>query len=368
MPYGDDEMNTTTLAFGPVPSRRLGQSLGINNIPPKFCSYSCVYCQVGRTIQTEIEPREFFRPQDIRQAVTARVEAVRQAGERVDYLTFVPDGEPTLDVNLGVAIDSLRPLGIPVAVISNGSLLWREDVRARLGKADWVSLKVDTVDEALWRRINRPCAALSLPLMLDGMLRFAEHFGGELATETMLVAGMNDHPECVAAVADFVARLKPDMAYLAIPIRPPAESNVRSPPEETIVQAYALFKSRLANVECLTGYEGDTFPCTGDAESDLLNITAVHPMREESVRQFLMNAGLDEDFAERLVAQGKLKKVEFAGCSQTIDRRTPVPAGGHLSLQSASALPVKARCRRPRRWPWGQPPCRLAELLRGGRD
>ena len=306
-------MNTTTLAFGPVPSRRLGQSLGINNIPPKFCSYSCVYCQVGRTGQTEIEPRAFFRPEEIRRAVTARVEAVRQAGERIDYLTFVPDGEPTLDANLGVAIDLLRPLGIPIAVISNGSLLWREDVRERVAKADWVSLKVDTVDETLWRRINRPDAALSLPLILDGMLRFAERFDGELATETMLVAGINDHPESVAAVADFVARLKPDIAYLAIPIRPPAESNVRSPSEETIVQAYELFRTKLENVECLTGYEGDTFPCTGDAESDLLSITAVHPMREESVRQFLTNAGLDEAFVEGLVAQGKLKKVEFAG-------------------------------------------------------
>jgi wyosine [tRNA(Phe)-imidazoG37] synthetase (radical SAM superfamily) len=114
-------------------------------------------------------------------------------------------------------------------------------------------------------------------------------------------------------VADFVARLKPAKAYLAIPIRPPTESNVEAPSEETIVQAYDLFQAKFTNVECLTGYEGDAFPCAGDPESDLLSITAVHPMREEAVRQFLANAGLGEGLVERLVGQGKLNKVEFAG-------------------------------------------------------
>lgn len=111
------------IAFGPVPSRRLGQSLGINNIPPKSCSYSCVYCQVGPTRETESAPRAFHPPEEIARAVTARVRAVERAGERIDYLTFVPDGEPTLDANLREAVSLLRPLGYPVAVITNASLV-----------------------------------------------------------------------------------------------------------------------------------------------------------------------------------------------------------------------------------------------------
>ncbi|MFO7742846.1 MAG: radical SAM protein, partial [Anaerolineae bacterium] len=131
------------IAFGPVPSRRLGRSLGINNIPPKICTYSCAYCQLGRTIKMEVERRPFYEPEDILRHVQDKVEKSEGAGEAIDYLTFVPDGEPTLDANLGHEIELLQPLGIKIAVISNASLVWREDVREELGQADWVSLKVD---------------------------------------------------------------------------------------------------------------------------------------------------------------------------------------------------------------------------------
>jgi len=104
------------LIFGPVPSRRLGRSLGINNIPPKSCTYSCVYCQVGPTARTEVVPRAFYAPARIVREVKRHLSRLRERGERVDYLTFVPDGEPTLDDQLGETIERLRPLGIPIAV------------------------------------------------------------------------------------------------------------------------------------------------------------------------------------------------------------------------------------------------------------
>ena len=316
-------MNNTRLAFGPVPSRRLGRSLGINNIPPKHCTYSCVYCQVGVTVETEMAPRHFFPPEVIRHAVEERLATLRRRGERVDYLTFVPDGEPTLDAQLDAAIDSLRPLGVPVAVISNGSLLWREDVRKRLARADWVSLKVDTVDDVSWRRINRAHPALKLTEILDGMLCFAEVFHGTLVTETMLLAGLNDSAAAMGHVADFLARMKPAKAYLAVPTRPPAEPDVRPPPEDAIVRAYTVFQRHLAHVECLTGFEGTDFPCSGDAEQDLLAITAVHPLREDAARQFLKNVGLTEDLLQRLVDQGHLGRVEFSGKRFYVRRHAP---------------------------------------------
>ena len=127
------------IAFGPVPSRRLGRSLGINNIPPKTCSYSCVYCQLGRPTKMQIERLGFYPPQRIFREVLRRVDEAWQTGEAIDYLTFVSDGEPTLDIRLGEAIDRLRPLGKKIAVISNASLLWRTDVRNDLTGADWVS-------------------------------------------------------------------------------------------------------------------------------------------------------------------------------------------------------------------------------------
>ena len=125
-------------SYGPVPSRRLGRSLGINNIPAKACTYSCVYCQVGQTTQMRMERHFFYAPEDIFRDVQSRVARAKEAVERVDYLAFVPDGEPTLDVNLGKEIMLLKTLEVPVGVITNSSLLWRDDVRKELGMAVWV--------------------------------------------------------------------------------------------------------------------------------------------------------------------------------------------------------------------------------------
>ncbi len=178
------------LIFGPVPSRRLGRSLGINNIPPKACSYSCVYCQVGPTTIKDIKPQTFYSPEMIYLEVKQHLDQTNKADEPVDYLTFVPDGEPTLDSRLGESIERLRVLGIPIAIISNASLIFRESVRDTLAMADWVSLKIDAVQDKLWREINRPHASLNHQSILDGMLKFASEFKGTLATESMLIQGL----------------------------------------------------------------------------------------------------------------------------------------------------------------------------------
>ena len=127
-----DLQNTATLAFGPIPSRRLGRSLGINNIPLKTCSYSCVYCQVEKTTNITIGRKSFYKPEDLSGAVRRKVDEVAVINERIDYLTFVPDGEPTLDLNISNEISFLKQIGIPTAVITNASLLWRDDVKEDL--------------------------------------------------------------------------------------------------------------------------------------------------------------------------------------------------------------------------------------------
>ena len=159
----------TAIAFGPVPSRRLGQSLGINNIPPKSCSYACVYCQVGRTLELAVERRAFRPPVEVVHRVETRVREVRARGEAIDYLTFVPDGEPTLDLHLGREITGLRPLGIPVAVITNAFLLDRSDVQSDLLRADWVSLKVDAVRDT--RRPAKPARPAPRPAVATRSIR-----------------------------------------------------------------------------------------------------------------------------------------------------------------------------------------------------
>lgn len=301
------------IAFGPVPSRRLGRSLGINNIPPKVCTYSCVYCQLGRTIKMQVERRPFYQPTEVSESVRAKVKQAEKSGEPIDYLTFVPDGEPTLDLNLGRKIASLRPLGSPIAVITNSSLIWREDVREELAKADWVSLKVDATREEVWRQVDRPHGTLQLASILDGMLEFAKVYTGNLMTETMLVKGLNDSAHCVREVADFLDRLQPDRAYLSIPTRPPAEEWARPPEEEIINRAYQIISEKVDHVEYLIGYEGNAFAFTGAVEEDLLSITAVHPMRREAVSEFLARAGADWSIVQHLVDQGQLVETDYEG-------------------------------------------------------
>jgi len=303
------------VTFGPVPSRRLGQSLGINNIPPKICSFACIYCQLGRTLTMQIERTNFYDPERIFEEVRKKVEEVRVAGESVDYLSFVPDGEPTLDLRLGREIELVRELGVKIAVITNSSLIWREDVREELARADWVSLKMDSVREDVWRRIDRPHGRLSMTEILDGAVAFSESFAGRLVTETMLVEGVNDDAELLEELASYLTRLRPETAYLAIPTRPPAEADVRAPDESRITRAWSILSGALDTVELLTGYEGNTFFSGGRIDEDLLAITSVHPMRADAVEALLARRGADRSVVEKLVEERQLIEVEYDGQS-----------------------------------------------------
>ena len=301
------------LTFGPIPSRRLGRSLGINNIPPKICTYSCVYCQIGKTFKMKVQPQIFYSPSLILKEVQNKVKKSKEKGEPIDYLTFVPDGEPTLDINLGQEIKLIKSLGIKIAVITNASLMDQEQVRKNLKEADLVSLKIDSTEEEIWRRINRPHRNLHLDSLLEGILEFARTFRGKIITETMLIKNINDNSQHIERIADFLAQLKPSRSYLSLPIRPPTERWVQAPPEEMVNQSYYLFKDKIDQVEYLIGYEGNAFAFTGEVEEDILSITSVHPMREEALRDFLKRAKSDWSVIDRLIKQGQLVESEYKG-------------------------------------------------------
>ena len=261
--------------------------------------------QVGR--------ENFYEVEEIVQGVEEKVKQVREKGEPIDYLAFVPDGEPTLDINLGQEIELLKPLGIKIAVLTNATLIWHEEVRQDLQKADWVSLKVDAVSTEIWRRLNRPQKSLKLKVILDGMLKFANMFKGELATESMLIQGINDSSGEIEKIADFLTELKPNKAYLAIPTRPPAKKTVIAASEPVINMAYQIFSKRLSRVEYLIGYEGNAFALTGNVEDDLLSITSVHPMREEAIIECLKKANTDWRVIDKLIKDGSLIPLEYQG-------------------------------------------------------
>ena len=302
------------VVFGPVPSRRLGRSLGINNIPAKSCSYSCIYCQLGPTETQSAKRRSFYKTERILKAVEKQLGALASDDRMVDYLTFVPDGEPTLDVNLQEHISSVGDLEIPVAIISNASLIWDNEVQDALLDADLVSLKVDAVSDEVWKAMNRPHKSLELERILEGVTRFADQFPGEIITETMMTSGV-DYTSELEGVAEFLSQVSPKKAYISVPTRPPCEDWVRPVSEKLLNRAFQAFASNLGHerVELLIGYEGDAFASTGDVVHDLLSITSVHPMREDAVLRLLEKNNADRSVLGGLLDTEKMVELEYSG-------------------------------------------------------
>ncbi|MBN2272935.1 MAG: radical SAM protein [Bacteroidales bacterium] len=301
------------IAFGPIPSRRLGLSLGINNIVShKVCSYNCVYCQIGDTGKRLLKRDVFYEPGKMLEAIESHLNKLDK--EHIpDYLTFVANGEPTLDINLGKEIQLLKKFNIPVAVISNASHMDDPEVRKDLMKADWVSVKVDTVSEDIWKKINRPLDGIGLNNILHGIIVFAAEYNGKLHTETMLIKGLNDAPEVMKDTASFIGLLKPKKAYLSIPTRPPAVKEVKPIPEERIAEAWQIYQQEGIKTELLTGFEGTNTGFTGNVFEDILNIAAVHPLREDTMAELLKQDKADESVVKSLIKQGLIKKSTYNG-------------------------------------------------------
>ncbi|MCM8803653.1 MAG: radical SAM protein [Candidatus Omnitrophica bacterium] len=299
------------IVFGPVPSRRFGKSLGINNIiQPKKCSYSCIYCQIGKTEYYEIERKEFYKPEEIKRQVRKIIESLKD--KEIDYISFVSDGEPTIDINLGKEIEILKEFGIKIAVITNSSLIWRNDVRDDLKKADSVSLKIDTVTEETWRKINRPYKKIKLQQILEGIEIFSNEFKGELLTETLFIKNINDCEKEIEKIGDFLKKIKPTIAYIGYPTRPPTEKWVEIPEKEKIDFAYIIFKNKGINVKIIEK-KGEEFGFTGNLIEDILSIISVHPMSQKEMEKFLKDNGGSLDLLKDLIDRGEIVEVEYIG-------------------------------------------------------
>lgn len=294
-----------------MPSRRLGRSLGVNNIPHKVCTYSCLYCQVGKAIKMQVDRQEFYKPENLTDEVKKILKNIQDRNDFPDYITIVPDGEPTLDINLGKLITMLKTTGLPVAVITNGSLISYPDVREELYKADYVSVKADVFDTAKWKLLNKPHKKLDLKEIINGTATFAEQFSGKLVTETMLIKDINDSESDLRNTVQHILIYKPDTAYIAIPTRPPAFKEAVPADESSVNRAYCIFREHIAKVELLTGYEGNAFASTGNFKEDVLSITAVHPMREEAVLELLKKSDGHKSMLTELIDHKLIEKIEY---------------------------------------------------------
>jgi wyosine [tRNA(Phe)-imidazoG37] synthetase (radical SAM superfamily) len=227
----DKKPEGTRYIYGPVPSRRLGMSLGVDIVPAKICTLDCVYCQVGRTTEKSTTRQDFL---DI-SAVLAELKDRLAQDVAVDYVTIGGSGEPTLNSRLGDLIDGIRRITrIPVAILTNGTLLYRPDVRADCAKADVVVPSLDAGDEAVFEKVNRPARDISIDKLVDGMRRFRSEYAGQIWLEVFLIEGVNTDAEQIAKLKRIIEEVKPDRVQLNSAVRPAAEKGIEAIAEDRL--------------------------------------------------------------------------------------------------------------------------------------
>jgi len=302
--------------FGPVPSRRLGQSLGIDTIPLKTCNWNCVYCQLGRTMPVTNERMEYIPRQEILDEVEAALVAHRP-GE-IDWVTFVGSGEPTLHSDIGWLIRRVKELtDLPVAVITNGALLYQPELRAELMAADAVMPTLDAGTVALYRRINRPPPEATFKRLVDGLIAFRAVYRGKLWPEVMLIRGLNDTEEALRDIAAVFRRIHPEEIHISLPTRPPAETWVEPPDDEGVMRAQAI----LGGVARVIHPAQGTFELDGCGDDPTALAEAVvgvitrHPMSETDLLETLARRSPEKSEAvmAALAAGGKAQLVERYG-------------------------------------------------------
>lgn len=294
--------------FGPLPSRRMGLSLGVSPVPKKCCNYSCVYCQLGRTPKLEKEPRLYFPVEDILREVADYL----ASGVPFDVLTVVGEGEPTLYAGLGELLAGLKKLtDKPVAVITNGSLLTDPPVREALQQADIVMPSLDAYDEESFKKINRPWKSLRFEEIYEGLVRFSHEYKGQLWLEVMLVQGINDDEESLRKLKERLAGLRYDRLFINSPVRPPAESWVKEPPEAVLKRAEEI----LGGVAIAQAPSPDFYSEETDDYEAVLSIIKRHPMNQHEIKSFLAARQCPdpEGVLRRLREDPQVEVVEYKG-------------------------------------------------------
>ena len=264
--------------YGPVPSRRLGRSLGIDPIPSKTCNYQCIYCQLGKTTKFTSERQDFFPKEEIYKELE---ESIKQNTGKFDFITFVGSGEPTLCKSLGNLILKAKKISKkPICVITNGSLLYQDDVKDDLIFSDVVLPTLDAGDEKLFIKINRPHPSIRYEKMIQGYIDFRKEFKGNFWIEIMVMKGINDSKEELLKIKKKLDLIQPDRIDVNVPIRPPTESWVKIPDQDII----PILNDVFGDYNNINFPEQGTFSVFGsNFEVELKTLLERHPMRLEQI-------------------------------------------------------------------------------------
>jgi wyosine [tRNA(Phe)-imidazoG37] synthetase (radical SAM superfamily) len=269
---------TNNLIYGPVPSRRLGLSLGVDLVPYKICSYNCIYCQIGKTPVTTLERKPYI-PSD---AILSQLFDRLREGIQPDYITLGGSGEPTLNTEIPYIIERIKSFtDIPLAVLTNGSILMDEHVRNDICGADVVLPSFDACDENIFLRINRPHASLDFISVANGLIEFRNIFHGKIWLEIFVVKGINDTESAIRKFKKWTDQFKPDKIHLNTAVRPTAEIDVETVSEDILnyfcdilgntAEVVASFKKKTTDNEMV------------DSEKELLSLLNRRPCTLEDI-------------------------------------------------------------------------------------
>jgi len=301
-------MEEMKYVYGPVPSRRLGNSLGISPIPKKACNYSCIYCQLGRTDKMTNTRHMFFPLKDI----LKEFDEFLESGTPFDVVTIVGEGEPTLYLGLGELILEIKKrTEKPVAVITNGALFYDAKLREELYDADIVLPTLDAYDEESFRKISRPHGSIHFDMVDEGLKTFSREYKGQLWIEIMLMEGVNDDDESLNKYAEALKKLKYERVYINTPVRPPAESYVKAISHERMNRAVDVLGG--ISIELLDS-KGFHSEIEDDYEA-LMSIIKRHPMNRFEIEGFLKSRGRDETASifVRLNKDEKVAWIDYKG-------------------------------------------------------
>ena len=294
--------------YGPVPSRRLGLSLGVSPIPQKTCNYTCIYCQLGRTNHLTNTRSMFFALEDI----LAEFDQVDKSNIEYDLITIVGEGEPTLYLGLGELIEQLKLRTTkPIAVITNGALLYDSQVRAELVAADIVLPTLDAVDEQTFKKICRPHGKIKYDQVRNGLIDFSREYQGQLWLEIMLIKDINDDDESLAQYADMLRQIDYDKLYLNTPVRPPAEAGVEPLDEESMAHAAEFLGGISIDLLTSSGFHSEIT----DDYAAIKSIITRHPMNQFEIKGFLetRNCANAEDLLAKLTADPEVEAIDYKG-------------------------------------------------------
>lgn len=296
--------------YGPVYSRRLGQSLGVDPVPLKTCNWNCVYCQLGRSKPMVNERKEYFPAEDILADVKQAL-ALHTPGD-IDWITFVGSGETTLHSRLGWLINEVKVLTQhPVAVITNGSLLYLPEMREELALADAVLPSLDAGTQEMYQRVNRPMAELPFESLLEGLITFRKEYQGKLWIEVMLLQGLNDTEPALRDIANALVRIQPDEVHILLPTRPPVETWVQPADEDGLLRARAI----LGDIAHVIHPGSGSFDLSGNESlvDAVVGIITRHPMRESELIETLQHWSPGDIAATML-------ELESSGKAQIVER------------------------------------------------